>query len=293
MALLMAFTIMAAWRQDAYLDPFTDATTYLAAGERLNAGHDLYRLGPGDRELAQTMTLDLPLLSPPAIAVLWRPIAAVPFGFALWIVACWVSLLGTMAYLVLRIGLPAAVLGASLCLPIGEQLAAANVASFFPALLVWAWLHRHDSRASAVLGGMSALKISPGVMAGWVVGQGRWRMLAWMGLGGAIVAVVGLAGAGIANHIAYFDVLRAARPSDLSLSGLTGIGWLSPATLVGGTILAALLGRRPGLSFVVAVFALVAGTPAMYASALATLIAVLAPLLPVPPGPPMARIATS
>ena len=277
-ALLMAFTVMAAWREDAYLDPFTDATTYLAAGERLNAGHDLYRLGPGDR--VPLTTFDLPLLSPPAIAVLWRPIAAAPFGFALWVVACWLALLGTLAYLVFRIGLRAAVLGAALCLPIGEQLAAANVASFFPAILVWTWLHRDDPRAAAVLGGITTLKISPGVMAGWVASQREWRPLAWMGLGTGLLLIVGLIGAGIANNIAYLDVLRAARPSDLSLSGLTGIGWLSSAVLVGGTILAASLRRRQRLSFTVAVTALVAGTPAMYASTLALMIAVLAPLLP-------------
>src|SRR5687767_10188966 len=60
------------------LDAFTDANTYLAAGERLNAGHDLYRLRPGDREVLIIPELfTQPLVSPPPIAVLWRPLAAI------------------------------------------------------------------------------------------------------------------------------------------------------------------------------------------------------------------------
>src|SRR3954451_3473833 len=67
------------------MDPFTDATTYLAAGERLNAGHDLYKLGPGDRPVLEIPGLySAPLLSPPPIAVMWRPIAVVPWGWSLW-----------------------------------------------------------------------------------------------------------------------------------------------------------------------------------------------------------------
>ena len=54
----------------------TDAYVYLAAGERLNAGHDLYRLSPGDRVIASNPPYwDVPTLSPPLLGVLWRPLA--------------------------------------------------------------------------------------------------------------------------------------------------------------------------------------------------------------------------
>ncbi len=67
-----------AWRYTAtfsepssYYPPFTDAVTYLAAGERLNAGHPLYSLAAGDRRVALEPTLSpAAILSPPPIAVI-------------------------------------------------------------------------------------------------------------------------------------------------------------------------------------------------------------------------------
>ena len=57
-----------------------DARTYLAAGERLNAGHPLYALSPGDRPVAISPPWwTVPLVSPPFIAVL--PEYAVDFVF--------------------------------------------------------------------------------------------------------------------------------------------------------------------------------------------------------------------
>jgi hypothetical protein len=56
-----------------------DAFTYLAAGERLNAGHMLYALSPGDRPVDLNPPYwTVPLLSPPPIAVLFRAFAALP-----------------------------------------------------------------------------------------------------------------------------------------------------------------------------------------------------------------------
>ncbi len=63
------------------LDPFADANTYLAAGERLNDGHPLYALQPGDRPVLLVGEYPVPLFSPPPIAAIWRPLAIVPFGF--------------------------------------------------------------------------------------------------------------------------------------------------------------------------------------------------------------------
>ena len=47
---------------------FPDANTYLAAGERLNAGHELYRREPGDREVLFEDQFPAAILSPPPIA---------------------------------------------------------------------------------------------------------------------------------------------------------------------------------------------------------------------------------
>ena len=124
---------------DSGLPQFTDAITYLAAGERLNAGHDLYTLGLGDRRVVIVSEISTAaLLSPPPIAVLWRPIAAMPFGFAMWIAAVWMAVLGTTFYLVYRTGFPGALVATALAPAIGEQLAAGNVAAFFPLLFTLA-----------------------------------------------------------------------------------------------------------------------------------------------------------
>ena len=64
---------------------------------------------------------------------------------------------------------------------------------------------------------------------------------------------------------------------DASLSGLTGIGWLSEATLLIGTLVALALGRWPRWAFSVAVLVSIIGTPSLYLSGWVALVAILAP----------------
>jgi hypothetical protein len=282
MCTLFALEILRIWGipDEDLLDPYTDAYTYLAAGERLNAGHPLYELQPGDRPVLILPTFTAPLLSPPPIAAIWRPLAAVPFGLALWVAGCWIALLATVAYLVLKIGLPAAVLAAALSWPIGEQMAAANMAAFFPAIFVLLWRYRDHPRTGLVIGGLAALKLAPGALGGWSVGQHGWRAIPWLVAGGLVLALIGLVGAGWSSYVAYFDVARDTLPSDLSLAGRTGLPWLPYAVLVAGTLLAAALGRWPRLSYAVAFVTMIAGTPAIYVSTMAIFLGILAPLVP-------------
>jgi hypothetical protein len=57
-----------------------DAVVYLAAGERLNAGHLLYALSPGDRIVAlKPPYWTVPTLSPPFMGVLFRPLVVSQF----------------------------------------------------------------------------------------------------------------------------------------------------------------------------------------------------------------------
>src|SRR5205823_2822366 len=71
------FAVMAMWLR-AGSQP-GDAYTYLAAGQRLNAGHQLYALSPGDNPVQLNPPYwTVPLLSPPFMAVLWRPLALLP-----------------------------------------------------------------------------------------------------------------------------------------------------------------------------------------------------------------------
>jgi hypothetical protein len=264
---------------NSLVPPFTDANTYLAAGERLAAGHDLYRLSPGDREVLHIPGIsDAALLSPPPIAVVWRLIVMVPFGFGIWIVACWIALLGTTFLLSRRSGLRGALLACVLAPAIGEQLAAGNVASFIPGMLVLAWVTPSRFISGLIVGGLAGLKLSPGSVVGWIVASRNWPGL--LGFFAAIGTwiIVSIVGAGLAAFPEYLNVIRAAGPSWMSVSGLTGIAWMSPAILVAGTLLSALLGGRPAASFCVGVIASVLGTPALYLSGLVTLLAVLAPM---------------
>lgn len=260
------------------LPQFPDAITYLAAGERLNSGHDLYMLGPGDRPVSINSRISpAALLSPPTIAVLWRPIAFLPFGFALWVAAAWAALLGTAFYLVYRSGLRGAVLAAALSPAIGEQLAVCNVAAFFPLLLTLAWRWRGTAASGAIVGLMASIKLAPGAMGGWLVGVRAWRAVAATAMVLLAAILICIIGAGPSSIPKYIEVARSIGPSEYSLSGLTGIGWLTPAVLIGGTLCAIALGRWPAWSFIVAVTASVLGTPALYVSGLVTLLATLAP----------------
>jgi Glycosyltransferase family 87 len=263
------------------MDPFTDATTYLAAGERLNAGHDLYRLQPGDRDvLAWPGLYSSPLLSPPPIAVLWRPLAAVPWGYVAWIAACWVALLGTMLYVIRRAGLWGLLLAFTLSFSIGEQLAVANFNSFMPLIYILAWRYRDRATSGGLIAVAAAVKLSPVAMGGWLLGTRRWRALVGLGVGlGAIFLIAGL-GAGFGSFGEYLGTLQGNQSSPESITHLIGIPGASYAVLVGGTIAAVLVGRRwPRASYIIALLAAVLGTPALYASSLVSLLALPAPFL--------------
>ena len=260
-------------------DPWGDAITYLSAGERLNAGHPLYELQPGDRPVLILPTYTAPLLSPPPIAAIWRALAAAPFGFVLWIAACWLALLGSVWFLVMRIGLPAAVLAAVLSWPIGEQLAAANVSAFIPVLLLITWVHRGDARLGAILGALAAIKLSPAVMGGWWIGHHRGHGVLSFFVGLAVLAALGLWGAGWDAHVAYVGIAGTTDPSDLSIAGRLGAPWFPFVSLLVGTAIAGALGRYPRLSFGVAYGAMLVATPAVYVATFSLLIGFLVPFV--------------
>jgi hypothetical protein len=278
---LWAWQVLLVWNiPDADLqDAWGDATTYLAAGERLNQGHDLYALTPGDRPVLILDNFTAPLLSPPPIAALWRPLAVVPFGLALWVGACWVALLATIWYLVIRLGLPATVVVAALSWPLGEQLAAANVSAFFPGLLLLVWLRRDTPRWGLVLGALAALKLAPAVMGGWWVGtHGRSGMSSVLS-GAAALGVVGLIGAGVDAFRAYLAIPASTQPSSLSVAGLLGAPWFPYVGLAVGAVAAAGLRRYPRLAFSVAYVAMMLGNPAVYVATFGLLIGLLIPFV--------------
>ena len=268
-------------KPDNAMEPFIDATTYLAAGERLNAGHDLYRLQPGDRPVLEWPGLySAPLLSPPPIAVLWRPLAAVGWGYVAWIAATWVVLWATILFLVFRAGLWAVFLAAILCHAIGEQLAVGNANAFMPAVYVLLWRFRDRAWIGGLIAVAASIKLAPIAMAGWLIGTRRWRALAATVVTGVVVFVVAGLGAGFHSYVEYLGTLGGNTPTPLSLSGQTDIPWASYALLAGGVLIAIAIGRRyPTASWAVALLASVLGTPALYASGLVSLLALTAPLV--------------
>ena len=127
---------------------------------------------------------------------------------------------------------------------------------------------------------MAALKLAPAVMGGWFVGEQRARGLAWMIAGGLLMTVVGIAGAGITGYLDYAGLVTTIPTSGMSVSYLTGIGWLSFALLLVGLAVSMSMFRWPRLAFVVGVATLVVASPTVYVTTFTLMLAALSPLLP-------------
>jgi Glycosyltransferase family 87 len=157
-------------------DPLADVRAYYDAGARLNAGQPLYPAG-ADPDLAQFYRY------PPLLAILFRPLALLPFaaaasiweglvlaafGMTLWRVglrrpATWlaVGMLGIPIGWTLAIGQAQAIV--TLLLTIGSPWAAALAGNvkLFPLLVGFFWLARRDWRN---LGGFVTWTVGLGVI---------------------------------------------------------------------------------------------------------------------------------
>jgi hypothetical protein len=259
---------------------FNDANTYLAAIERLDAGHSLYALSEGDRPILTIPGVyEAPLLSPPPIAAIWRVVAAIPFGFQLWMVAAWVATFIAVGWVVLRAPLPGAPLALAVSLPLGEQIFGGNACCFYPLFYLLAWRYRDRAWIGILVAVMAAIKLAPIAVVAWLLGTRRYRAV---GIAGATLVGLFVAGglvAGFGSYGEYLAVIPGVGASPMSVSGMTGIPWASYAVFGLGIVAAIVLGRRSsGASYVVAVLAAILGTPALYPGHLASLLAVVAPL---------------
>lgn len=273
-----------------------DAFTYLAAGERLNDGHLLYALSPGDRPVdLKPPYWTVPLLSPPPIAVVFRPLALLPddLGPYVWWAACIVSIVGTLLIMLRRrpilIGLAILVLS----IPIVYEIGVGNLNSLLLAGIVGAWylvVRRHDVGAGIVIAGMTALKLTPVVLAWWLITQRRWSALRAFVVAGLAIAMVSVLGAGLDAHLEYVGIVRqtsAAGTSDLSLAGMArfagvdpGVASLLPAiALLAGFVAIWLLRARPGPAYAVAVLTMLLGSPVVNINWFTVLLTALAPVV--------------
>jgi hypothetical protein len=249
-----------------------DAITYLAAGERLLAGHELYVLAPGDRVLLMmTPLVSVPFLYPPPLALAWVPLALLgDLGLTIWMVGCAAVLLASV-WFVARRSLLASALTIALAPAIGEQLLVANVNALLAGGLLLAWRYRGHAWTGVLLGAMAATKVTPIVMALWLAGQGRTRAL------GAMLSTIGLAvivsaiAVGLPALAAYPGVVQGIDPAPVSLDAAVGFR-LSTVFLVAGSITSFALRHRPRLSFAVSIVAMTLGSPALYPSSLVLLL---------------------
>jgi hypothetical protein len=108
-AVTILMLIMACFLRLASVDPNPtaigqDTWNYLAAGERLNAGHSIYALVAGDRPILLEPPSAVPLISPPLVAVLWRPLAFLPdwLGMWAWWAASAAAMLATTVWIILK-----------------------------------------------------------------------------------------------------------------------------------------------------------------------------------------------
>jgi hypothetical protein len=272
-----------------------DALTYLAAGERLNAGHALYALSAGDRPVHLNPPFwDVPLLYPPLIAVIWRPLAALPgeSGVLLWWAGCILAIVGAIVLLGRRT--PAATgIGVAACsISLMYGLTFANVDALILAALLGTWLLARSGRweaAGAVVAIAAVVKVTPLAVCAWAIAVAPRRGTVGVLSGLAVGLIVGILGAGIQAHVDFVDIAlrtQSTGTSNLSLAGLArSVGmapelarWLPPAMAVVGLSLVVALRRRPGPAFAVAVATCVFGSPAVNLVTPIVLLAALAPL---------------
>jgi Glycosyltransferase family 87 len=284
-----------------------DSFTYLAAGERLNAGHLLYALSPGDRPVGfEPPFFTVPLLSPPPIAVLFRPLAAIPneIGVYIWWIATIVILAVVILWMLrerpILVGLTVLVLS----IPIVYQIGVGNLNGLIVAGIVVAWYlltRRRDLAAGAIFALMTAFKITPGIFLWWLITQRRWDAFKAFVVTGLVVLAISVLGAGLQAHLEYLGIMRqtaTAGTTYLSLAGAARYLGVSvevanvmpSAAILVGALVIWLLRDRPGPAYVAAILTLIAGSPVVQITWFTILLGALAPIVwPMPSASAEAR----
>lgn len=269
----------------------TDAFIYLLAGQRLNAGHYVYSLVAGDYPVGLNPPYwTAPLLSPPLIAVLWRPLAALgSAGLIIGWLATGAAFLAAVTILVWRNPVVAGAAVVALTVPIGWQLGLGNLNGLLLLGLVAIWsLRQRPAVSGAVLAGLVALKVVPIVLLWWLVTQRAWRAVGAFAVASAVLIVLVMLGAGPLSLLDYAAVAghtATEGTNALSLAGLARSAGVDPSlsalipwcvVLIGAALIWHLR-ARPGVSFSVAVVIVVFGSPVVNIYWYALLLAALAP----------------
>jgi Glycosyltransferase family 87 len=266
-----------------------DAPTYLAAGERLNAGHNLYALGPGDRAVyIDPPFWTVPLLSPPPIAVLWRPIALLGnTGILIWWGVCIASIVGSVVAVCVRaprIGGPAVLV---LAVPLAWELGTANVNGLLFAGFIAVWLLSRagrDQAAGVVVAVMASLKVWPALFVLWFIARRRGTAVSAFVLAATAIAIGSVLFAGLGSNLMYLQIGAAIKPSPGSIAGWLlsagiDIPWIGYVIAVVAVAAVVAFRRYAGITFTITVAAIVLASPAVYINSFALLFTALAPVV--------------
>jgi alpha-1,2-mannosyltransferase len=275
--------------------PGTDISTYYAAGQRLRDGHALFALSPGDYDVPlDPPYTTVPLLSPPIIGAVWRPLATLlPADLAmhLWFVVTFTVFVSTIVWLI-RTGSPLR-LGLMLVLAPALALSAlsGDINTLLGPLLVGAWFAAQRGRwqlAGGAVAIAAALKLTPIFFLVWLLVFGGRRALAGFAIGIAAMAAVSLVGAGWDNHLAYLDVIRYTSTGGMSAWSVSGVlanaGLPAPLPTLAlgvvalvGVVAIVTLRRRRGLAYGATAITSVYIGPVVHLVTLALLLPALAP----------------
>ena len=258
----------------------SDPWNYLAAGERLNAGHPLYALSPGDRPVVIVAPYwTVPLVAPPPIAVLWRPLALLgDSSMTLWASGGLIATIATASWLLARGGLVAAAIVAALAGSLAIQSVAGNANGYLFGALVLVWVLRsRPGYAGLLLAAAIAIKLTPVLLLIWLAAERRRHLLAATAAGLVAIAFVSLIGAGVQNHLDWLASLPLAVPAPTSVAGITGLPSMLITAVLGGLVVLVSLRRDERLTFSVAVAAAALASPALYLGTLGIAAAAAAP----------------
>ena len=276
------------------MQPQSDVWAYFGAGQRLRDGHELYALQAGDLPVYVVPPyVTNPLLSPPLIGVIFRPLATFLDPWVAthaWLWVSWIVFVVTIGLLIRRGS--ALLLGAFLVMApaIALTRVSGNLNAFIVPMLVAAWWlgdRGKPAGTGAAIALAAALKVTPGFLIVWLVARRAWSGLVTFALAFGALGLVPLVVAGPANTLAYLDVIRYTSGTGVSgwslPAALSGLRLDLPATvvLVGvamvGSGLVFVLRRRPGLSWAVANVVTVIANPVLHLVAASLLVPGLAP----------------
>ena len=273
-----------------------DTSNYYAAGQRLNDGHQLYALEPGDRPVANVGSpsyWSYPLLSPPPIAVLWRPLAMIPgdLSMYLWWWAGVLASIAFVAWLIPRSSTSLQLLALLLAPSMATTLWSGNLnALLIPlsAVLWWAGSRGKSNLAGFIVGVSTLLKLMPGMYLWWLILLGDRRGVRSVVVTVAAGLMLSVLGAGLAAHFQYLDV--AAQANSVGLSGLSpvsiartmGIGppfaqWAPYAIAAVCAAEAWLMRKSPEWCFAACTVGVALGTPDLRIETLAWLLVAMVP----------------